>query len=199
MSFRRCPGSMAFSQPKIEIAACPDCGAEVEIWSDEASGTCSACRKEVVRAARQSCVDWCRYAEQCLGEEKYKKYAQMKSAIRKEAILKAAADIAGDAERGRRARAAVAAAESALKKQPEADPNVVIAVVALRAAGIAPAAEGAAGAEDGGAADARKVLTGLGYPNGFITEVCDILGRLAVTAPAADDSVNCLVAREACR
>ena len=83
MTIKRCPGAMAFSQPKIEMTPCPDCGADVEIWSDEATGQCPKCSRTVIRTATQSCVDWCRYAKECLGEDKFKKYGQMKTALTK--------------------------------------------------------------------------------------------------------------------
>lgn len=44
MSFKRCPGSLSFTQPKIELVRCPHCGAEAEVWSDEADGTCAMLR-----------------------------------------------------------------------------------------------------------------------------------------------------------
>ena len=86
MSFRRCPGSAAFMQPKIELVRCPQCQQDVEVWSDEADGTCDSCGITVVRTQSQSCVDWCRYARECLGEEKFKQYRETKSAVRKEAV-----------------------------------------------------------------------------------------------------------------
>jgi hypothetical protein len=190
MGFRRCPGSMAFSRPTIETAVCPGCGAEVEIWSDEASGACPSCGQEVIRAIKQSCVDWCRYAAQCLGEEKYKKYAQMKCSMRKDALLKAAADSIDEA-RMRRARLAVAEAETLLRGEPQADPNVVIAATVLAAAGIPPGG--------GDAGPARRILQGLAYPSGFIVEVCGIVERLlAGTAGEPADSANLRVSRKAC-
>ena len=45
MSFKRCPGSMAFAQPKIEIVRCPHCGDDAEVWTDEAEGKCRKCGK----------------------------------------------------------------------------------------------------------------------------------------------------------
>ncbi len=84
--FKRCPGSLVFMQPKPDMIPCVACGADTEIWSDEAEGKCPSCGATVVRYASQSCVDWCKHAKECLGEDKYKKYGEMKAAMRKHAV-----------------------------------------------------------------------------------------------------------------
>ena len=71
MGFKRCPGSSSFTQPKIELVSCPYCAGEAEVWSDEATGTCTTCGRTVGRSTTQSCLDWCQHAEECVGEEKY--------------------------------------------------------------------------------------------------------------------------------
>ncbi|MCX6996913.1 MAG: hypothetical protein NTV49_07470 [Kiritimatiellaeota bacterium] len=132
MTFRRCPGAIAFAQPKIEMVPCPDCGADVEIWSDEATGQCLGCARTVIRTVTQSCVDWCRYAQECLGDEKFKKYGEMKGALRKSALLQAVqAHLKSDDARLARTRKSMAYAEMLLAGHPEADPNVVMAAAAL--------------------------------------------------------------------
>ncbi len=45
MPAKRCPGSLGFVQPKPEMFACPACGREVEIWSDEAMRQCPVCKR----------------------------------------------------------------------------------------------------------------------------------------------------------
>lgn len=116
MGFKRCPGSTALAQPKIELVECPHCGAEAEVWSDEAEARCDECGKTVVRLNRQSCADRCKYAKECLGETKYKKYQDTKSAIRKEALMRAAADRFGLDEKQ------VEAAQACLKRAEELSP-----------------------------------------------------------------------------
>lgn len=73
-----CPGSQRFKQPQPENIKCPHCGNEVEIWSDEREVVCPKCSKKVTRSAEQSCLDWCKYAKECAGEEMYKKYMKNK-------------------------------------------------------------------------------------------------------------------------
>lgn len=76
---KKCPGSQSFSQPHPEFIKCPDCGwGEVEIWSDEVKAKCPRCKKTFIRTQGQSCLDWCKYAKECVGEETYKKYKENK-------------------------------------------------------------------------------------------------------------------------
>ena len=111
MCFKRCPGSMAFAQPKIEIVRCPHCGDDAEVWTDEAAGKCRKCGRPVCRTVTQSCIDWCKYARDCLGDEGHKKYQDMKTRLRKETLLQAAeAHLPDDAQR-KITRARVEAAE----------------------------------------------------------------------------------------
>jgi len=73
-----CPGSQNIKQPHPEIFRCQGCGSEIEIWSDEASVKCSKCGKEFLRPAGQSCLDWCRFAKECVGRDAYDKYKNQK-------------------------------------------------------------------------------------------------------------------------
>ena len=56
---------------KVGIHKCPHCGYEVEIFSDEIKVKCPKCKKDVYREKTPSCIDWCQYARQCLGEERW--------------------------------------------------------------------------------------------------------------------------------
>lgn len=73
-----CPGSQKFRQPSPEMIKCPYCSGEVEIWTDEATAACPKCKNSVYREQGQSCLDWCKYAKECVGEEKYNKYMENK-------------------------------------------------------------------------------------------------------------------------
>ena len=68
----RCPGSSRIRQPIPEIFTCSDCGAEVEIWTSELRRKCSSCGKTVARDIDSAhCIQWCRYAKECIGVEEY--------------------------------------------------------------------------------------------------------------------------------
>jgi len=77
MSFK-CPGSQKFSQPQPESINCPFCAAEIEIWTDELKTKCPKCQKDVVRDGGATCLDWCKYARECVGDKVYKKYMEGK-------------------------------------------------------------------------------------------------------------------------
>ena len=76
----KCPGSDKFRQPIPEQVKCPICKEEVEIWSDDAKAECYKCKTTVKREMQQNCLDWCKYAKECIGEVAYKKYSSNKTA-----------------------------------------------------------------------------------------------------------------------
>lgn len=63
--WRLCPGIANLLRPIPEYIECPNCGSEVEIWSDEDETRCSSCGATVVREQRLSCLEWCKYADRC--------------------------------------------------------------------------------------------------------------------------------------
>jgi hypothetical protein len=72
-----CPGADRFKKPVPEEMACYFCGEELEIWSDEFEVKCTKCGKTVSRPG-QSCLDWCKAAKECVGEEVYERYMKNK-------------------------------------------------------------------------------------------------------------------------
>jgi hypothetical protein len=66
----KCPGSSGVLRPTIELLPCPKCGREVEIFTDETRAECEC--GGVVYRDLNSCIEWCSFAEKCVGEEKYK-------------------------------------------------------------------------------------------------------------------------------
>ena len=80
----KCPGSQSFSQPQPEIIRCRSCGEEVEIWTDEVKVICWKCQNTIMRTQGQSCLDWCKFAKQCVGDTLYAKYTKNKSLQKKQ-------------------------------------------------------------------------------------------------------------------
>jgi len=74
-----CPGAIKFREPMPEYMACPECGQETEIWTDELVGRCHLCGAALYRELGPSCIDWCVYAKECIGEEKYQRLQQQRS------------------------------------------------------------------------------------------------------------------------
>lgn len=67
----KCPGQDD-RNIQVEIIRCADCGYETEIFSDEVKVSCPRCKNFTCRERLPSCVDWCKYAKGCIGEEKWK-------------------------------------------------------------------------------------------------------------------------------
>lgn len=68
----KCPGAANLRNPTLEIRICPQCGEEIEIFSDEMKAACERCGFVIFNDI-VSCVRWCRYANECVGEEIYQK------------------------------------------------------------------------------------------------------------------------------
>ena len=59
-------------KPQIRIMekTCPQCGCEVEIFSIDTQVACENCGF-VIYNDTLSCVQWCKYARKCVGDEMY--------------------------------------------------------------------------------------------------------------------------------
>jgi predicted RNA-binding Zn-ribbon protein involved in translation (DUF1610 family) len=77
MTFK-CPGAFRIRQAEPETIKCFSCGVEVEIWTDEIKTQCPKCKTTVLREQQQSCIEWCKYAKECVGVKAYNKYMQNK-------------------------------------------------------------------------------------------------------------------------
>lgn len=67
----KCPGQDDRNL-KSEIITCSKCGYKVEMFSDEIKVRCPKCKELVCKERLPSCVDWCKAARQCIGEERWK-------------------------------------------------------------------------------------------------------------------------------
>jgi transposase len=71
----RCPGAANIRTPTLTIKKCPRCGEEIEVFSNDVSVKCSRCGFTVYNDIL-SCVQWCKYARECVGEETYRKLTE---------------------------------------------------------------------------------------------------------------------------
>jgi ribosomal protein S27E len=71
--FDKCPGAANIKTPTLKIKKCPECGVEVEVFSTDFSVTCKGCGF-IIYEDLESCIKWCKYAEQCVGAEVYKRF-----------------------------------------------------------------------------------------------------------------------------
>lgn len=70
--FDLCPGQ-ASRLVKPENIICVQCGYATEIFSDEIKVICPKCKNLICKERLPSCVDWCKAARECVGEDKWKK------------------------------------------------------------------------------------------------------------------------------
>jgi transposase len=75
MILDHCPGSANLRTPTLTLKKCPQCGEEVEIFSNDTEVACDTCGFVIYNDAL-SCIQWCKYAKDCVGEEMYNKYYQ---------------------------------------------------------------------------------------------------------------------------
>jgi len=68
----KCPGASNMRTPTLKIKNCPQCGGELELFSTDTKVKCSVCGFTVYNNI-ESCIQWCLYAKECVGEEPYNK------------------------------------------------------------------------------------------------------------------------------
>jgi transcription initiation factor TFIIIB Brf1 subunit/transcription initiation factor TFIIB len=68
--FDKCPGALDIRTPTLTLKPCPECGEEIEIFSNDLRVVCSSCGC-VIFNDMVSCIKWCKYAKECVGEELY--------------------------------------------------------------------------------------------------------------------------------
>lgn len=68
MMFEGCQGKPR--TPTIHEKVCPCCGQIIELFSIDTEVACENCGF-VAYNDTLSCVQWCKYAKQCVGEEMY--------------------------------------------------------------------------------------------------------------------------------
>jgi len=67
----KCPGNDTRTLT-VGMFPCPKCCTPVELFSDEVRRRCPRCKEWVVKQEMPSCVQWCKSARECLGEERWK-------------------------------------------------------------------------------------------------------------------------------
>ena len=78
-----CPGNLTQGTPTIRLKKCPNCGAEVELFSTDMKVDCPQCGRAVFNNLN-SCAEYCQYAEQCLGTETYQRLKQQRIKLQEE-------------------------------------------------------------------------------------------------------------------
>lgn len=177
-----CPGSGKFKHPHPEEIKCPSCGEALEIWTDEVQAKCPGCKKTVIREQGQSCLDWCKYARECVGDQAYSGYLMNKNlSIKGKLINELEAYFGKDAKRIEHAKKVLDFAEEILRRE-ESDWHIVVPAAILHDVGIKIAEQkygSAAGnyQEKEGPQIARDILKKLNFKKEDIEEICDIIGH----------------------
>lgn len=178
----KCPGAKTFIQPKPEVVTCCFCGEEVEIWTDEVKTTCPKCRGTVMRQGTPSCLEWCKYAKECVGEKAYNKYMQNKMVTIKQKLLNRVEEYFGDdTKRISHSKRVMYFAEKLLEKET-GDWHVVIPASILHDVGIKKAERkygSSAGhyQEKEGPPIAREMLLEMGLKKEDIDEIGQIIAH----------------------
>jgi uncharacterized paraquat-inducible protein A len=66
----KCPGQDS-RKALPENITCANCGYIAEIFSDEIKANCPKCKNLIYRGRLPSCLDWCKAARDCIGEERW--------------------------------------------------------------------------------------------------------------------------------
>jgi len=177
-----CPGSKLLRQPKPEMFDCPNCGAEVEIWTDELKGVCPRCKTVVMRYQDQSCLEWCKLAKNCVGETAYNNFMQNRTETIKGKLLHDIETFFGDnRKRIEHAKKVMRYVEEILREE-NGDWHILMPTSILHDVGI-KVAEEKYGSSDGklqekeGPGVARKMLLRLGLRLEDIDEICKIIAH----------------------
>jgi DNA-directed RNA polymerase subunit RPC12/RpoP len=72
----KCPGQ-DFRNLTMSVHRCPQCGKEVEMFSDEMKVKCPHCKAVVEKETVPSCIQWCKEAKRCLGPEQWAKVMEI--------------------------------------------------------------------------------------------------------------------------
>ena len=68
----KCPGAAIILNPTLVLKNCPECGEENELLSTEMKRKCSKCGFMIYNDVT-SCVQWCEYARECVGDELFER------------------------------------------------------------------------------------------------------------------------------
>jgi hypothetical protein len=72
----KCPGAAGLrGTPTMAEKTCPQCGNIIEIFSVDTHVVCEC--GFVAYNDTQSCIKWCAYARECVGEEIYDRFMEM--------------------------------------------------------------------------------------------------------------------------
>jgi len=180
----KCPGqdSRFWKPDAIFETKCPQCGAAVEFFKDEATRRCKKCGHKFVNPRMDfGCAAYCKFAEQCLVNLPPELIARREDLLKNRVAIEMKRFFDRDFKRIGHATDVARYAEQIVKEEG-GDPAVVLLAAFLHAIGIKNAEEkynsnDACYQEQEGPPVAREILSRLGSWEELIEEVCDIIGH----------------------
>lgn len=182
----KCPGTDSRFL-KIGIYKCGNCGYEVEMFSDELRVKCPKCGSDVFQETTPSCIEWCKSARECLGEEKWQEIKKImdekkeRTDFKEKILLEMKKYFGLDDKRILHAQKVLQYAEQILKEE-KGNRNVVIPAAILHDIGIREC-ERKYNSTDGhlqekeGPPIAKKILENLKIKPKIIAEVGQIIAH----------------------
>jgi hypothetical protein len=146
---------------------CPSCGEEVEIWTDEIRGVCHNCGRAVFRDGYMSCLEWCKYGQDCVGEEAYDRYMKNRAVGLRRKLLEGIQGHWGENTSQIRFAEQVLSRSEEILKGEKADWHIVIPASILHNIGSGNEAEGLQNAKD--------ILLRSGLMSEEIEKICRII------------------------
>jgi len=175
----KCPGQDK-RNVEAKLLKCPNCAYEVELFSDEIKARCPKCSNWVFTDVMPSCIDWCKYAKDCIGSGTYEDYLKDKLQIIKTKLIYELEKYFGsDTKRIRHAKRVMEYAEELLRSEG-GDWHIVIPASLLHDVGIKVAEKKYGSAkgyyqEKEGPPIAKGILLKLSFKKDDITEICQII------------------------
>lgn len=180
----QCPGqdSRYWDSMAVFEAKCPKCSNQVEFFKDDATRKCTKCGHRMLNPKTDfGCAAYCPYAEQCLGSMPPELITQKQDLLKDLVAIEMKRYFADDFKRiGHATRVARYAEE--IGQAEESNPAVTLIAAYLHDIGIKEAerkfnSSAPKYQHQEGPSVAREILANLGANEGFIDEVCDIIGH----------------------
>jgi len=182
--FKKCPG-LTTRLLKVKLVKCPNCNYETEMFSDEIKISCPRCKTELYQEKLPSCIEWCTYARECIGEKRWEEIKQQlknlkpQDSYREKILWEMRKYFGTDGKRIYHAERVLRFAELLLNDE-KGDPRIVIPAAILHDIGIKECerkynSTNGQLQEKEGPPIARRIMERLGIKEEIINEVCQII------------------------
>ncbi len=173
-----CPGqnTMFWKSDDIYDVKCPSCGTPVEFWKDDSKRTCDCGHRFLNPKRDLGCLEYCKYAEQCMPE--MFEGEDLKALYRDRLLVAAKISLKPEDSRLERSQEIAELAEEILDGEG-GQPKVVFAATILGNLALSSQPDGGQADSstrgDSPSALVRKVLANLGTEKEVIDQACQII------------------------